>query len=233
MKKLIIATFALSLFAFSANAQIERNPKSGKEDRVRMQEGKKKGGMYSDLDLSETQKAEMQKISETYRTEMQSVRANNAISSDEKKDRIMKLRAEQKQKVEALLTPDQKVKLDKKREGMKEERMEKMEDKRDEKHEKMTKELNLSNDQGQKIKELHERYRNQMKAIKDNSSISQEERMAQVKSLKEKERIELKSILSAEQFEKYSEMRKDNRKDMQKKRGKGQQKSKGIQKRIS
>ena len=72
--------------------------------------------------------------------------------------------------------------------------------------------LNLTEDQQEKMKALHQSFSTQVKAIKDNQSLSEDQKKEQMKALSVKRREEMKAILTPEQQQKMLEQRKNMRK---------------------
>ena len=72
--------------------------------------------------------------------------------------------------------------------------------------------LNLTADQQEKMKALHQSFSTQVKAIKDNQSLSEDQKKEQMKALSVKRREEMKAILTPEQQQKMLEQRKNMRK---------------------
>jgi Spy/CpxP family protein refolding chaperone len=125
------------LLAFGSTAPVlraENNAASeGKKERA---EGKKehpKGNpgerMKKELGLTDAQAEQMKAIHEASREQLKAIKENEALSLEEKKTAAKKLHEATKAKVDALLSPEQKAKFDKMREGMKEHMKERRGDK--------------------------------------------------------------------------------------------------------
>ena len=70
----------------------------------------------------------------------------------------------------------------------------------------MTQQLNLTADQQQKIKPILENESTQMQALRGNSSLSQEDRMAKAQQIRQTSAAQIKPILNDDQQQKFSEM---------------------------
>ena len=70
----------------------------------------------------------------------------------------------------------------------------------------MTKQLSLTDDQQQKIKPILDSESTQMQALRGDSSLTQEERMAKMKQIRQASSEQIKPILTADQQQKYTEM---------------------------
>ncbi|RYZ20347.1 MAG: hypothetical protein EOO16_16965 [Chitinophagaceae bacterium] len=71
------------------------------------------------------------------------------------------------------------------------------------------KELNLSNDQKTKLKDIHTRERAEMEALRGNTSLSEDQRKAQRKQIHEKYVAERKALLTPEQQQKAAQFREE------------------------
>jgi Spy/CpxP family protein refolding chaperone len=196
MKRIFTLSVAALLFAGSAIAQDvkkdAKQAKAGKEAKKEGRHGKHdKGRVAKELNLTEDQKQQMKAI-----------------------------REEQKAKMQNVLTADQKAKMTELKEKRKAE-FKNREGNRDgrERMEGMKKELALSEAQGQKIKALNEEFKTKAQAIKNNASLTDQQRKEQFNSLNEERKTRMKAILTAEQLQK-----------LESRKGKGQFKSKRASK---
>lgn len=204
MKKILSATLLIAALALSATAQVQRHGKFGQGDRMgNMHKGEGMKKMAKDLNFSDAQKQQMQTIHKDSRTKLEALRAEKNITVGEMESRRKAILDEQKTKMDAVLTSDQKAKLEQRKADMDKKRQE-MQVKR---QGRMKKELNLSNEQAEKIKALNEKSRNEMKAIRENTSLTQEEKKAKAKAIKEATKAERLSILTTEQKTKLEQMR--------------------------
>ncbi len=89
----------------------------------------------------------------------------------------------------------------------------------------MKKDLNLSDDQSKRIKDIKNSYKGKMTALKTDNSLSKEQRKTQMSDLKKSEEADVKGVLTADQYTKFTEMKKQRRNDM--KAHKGEYKRKG------
>ncbi|WP_224999659.1 hypothetical protein [Cesiribacter sp. SM1] len=80
--------------------------------------------------------------------------------------------------------------------------------------------LNLTPAQVTQWETLNESSKQQIKALKENTSLSQEEKKAQMKTMRQARQTELQKILSEEQFAKLQEIRKEKAQERRAQRGK-------------
>lgn len=122
MKKTIVLVAALGLFSisstFAQNApakpeQKQENGRRGGGDRMKM---------YEDLNLSQEQKDKIKVVDDEQFAKMKALREDATVSDDDKRAKIGELRKVRQEKINAILTPEQKTKLDEKIKKMREQR---------------------------------------------------------------------------------------------------------------
>ncbi len=201
MKKIILSVFALSMFVAVKAQEIPER----KSERPPLMERKRHHGMpgmdMKQLNLTEEQKAKFKTQKEEFRKKMEELKKNDGITVKEWKSKAEALRKEHKAGMDKILTSDQKAQLEKmKVEGKaKREAMEK-------KHgETMKTRLGLSDEQSAKMDANRKEIGEKMKAIRENKSLSDEQKKEQMKELHKKQKENMKSILTEEQLKKIKE----------------------------
>ena len=76
----------------------------------------------------------------------------------------------------------------------------------DQRMQRMTQALELTGDQQEKIKPILESESTQMQALRDDTSLSQQDRMAKMKEIREHTASQINPILNPDQQKKYAEM---------------------------
>ena len=201
MKNIITGMLALAAFVFSANAQEAGKEKFKDHGRHHHQ----KHWMAKDLNLSAEQKDQMKAIHEATKNQLMELSKNENITVKEFKTRKEAIHKEQKEKINNLLTAEQKAQIAKNKEAQKE----KYVTMRAKRLEEMKSKLNLSDEQVAQIKTSHEAQRAKADAIRDNEQLSKEERMQQLSALRGENKNELKKILTEEQLLKLEQMKKE------------------------
>ena len=116
MKTPLIA-FVFSLVTVSASAQIERKPVAVKTDsaqtttndnKVDKQSRKER---FKELDLTREQKGKMKEIMQANKAAKEAIENNTQLSVQEKKKQMRELQKAQMQKIQAILTPEQREKF--------------------------------------------------------------------------------------------------------------------------
>ncbi len=196
MKKILSTALAITLFAVASQAQTADVNNAHKHMHG--------GAMMKDLNLSAEQKAKIKSIREAEKSEMQSMK--NGGNTDTDKEGRKALRQKYKTQFDAVLTDTQKAKwAEEKKEG----RTEGM-GKHD--HGSFGKELNLSSDQQSKLSSINSDFRTQMQAVKNNTTLSAEQKREQMKQAAKAHQASLQGLLTSEQLTQMQQEHK-NRKD--------------------
>ena len=213
MKKILTLSLAFSALVFTANAQEQRQIKKDGE-RTEGREGR--GGMMKDLNLTEVQKTQMKANREAFKTQMDQLKAQN-LPDAQFKTRMEALRADQRTKMEAMLTPEQKAKWAEQRkniEGKKDNEGKfegKNADKQSKHFDKMKEKLGLTDDQATKMKAQHEALQIRKEAIKNDKSLSKSAKKEKMMALRNEAKEQRKSILTPDQLKKMEEFKKDHK----------------------
>jgi Spy/CpxP family protein refolding chaperone len=203
MKRIIVSVLAIALTVTAVQAQ---EIPERKHDGVHRQEGHKKhhSNEMADLNLSEEQKTKFKALNQEQHKQIAELKKQDNITVKESRERMEELRKDHLAKVQALLTPEQKAKLEKK----KEERKTKMGEMGKARGERMKKELNLTDEQSAKLDAGRKQISEKMQSIRDDKSLTEEQVKEKSKELRKEQMKSMKSILTEEQFNKMKESRK-------------------------
>jgi len=204
MKKMIVSMMIAGAFIMSASAQEARPMKHNNQHNNQHNGKHHKGMMMKELNLSTDQKAQLKSSHESYKQQLGELNKNEAITVKESRDRKDALRKWQKEKMMAILTPAQKIKL----EQIKNNRQARHEAMAAKRLDKMKAKLNLSDEQVAKISTAKQAEHEQFKAITQNDNLSRLQKKDQVMALREQNKNNFKSILTPEQISKMEEMKK-------------------------
>lgn len=115
--KYTVILFSFLLFSVFASAQIERKPAITKADSAsttsssgKMNKQSKKDRI-KDLDLTKEQKMKMREIKQSGKATKESIENNTSLSEEDKKEQLRALQIEQAQKIQEILTDEQKAKF--------------------------------------------------------------------------------------------------------------------------
>lgn len=200
MKRILSTALAIVLFMGASQAQITEKGKDRNHG--------KQGEMMKELNLSAEQKAKLKTIHEAEKKEMKALKADGKTEADKAAGK--EIHEKYKIQLESVLTEEQKSKFKDARKEGKGEKFSKGD--RKEKGRGFEQELNLSTSQKTKVASLNTEFKTKMDAVRDNSSLSKDEKKAQAKSIAEAHRTNLKAILTPEQADKMKSLHKGQHK---------------------
>jgi len=91
--------------------QGQMGPPPGGGPRGRMMDpGVRADMLKKNLNLTDDQTAQVKTIFEDSRTKMEALRSNSSLSQDDRRSQMMSIRKSENEKINAVLTPDQKTK---------------------------------------------------------------------------------------------------------------------------
>lgn len=198
MKKVLIPLIALLGLTVSVNAQ----DKMGKKGQHHHKH--EKGMMAKQLNFTDAQKARAKSINEDSRKKMQELNKNENITVKEQRDRKAAIMKERKAKMDGLLTAEQKTKLAQ----LKADHKAKREAGYAKHLDKMKTNLNLTDDQVAKLKSQRTVNHAKAEQIKNNESLSREQKKQQMMALKTEAKAQQDKIFTSDQLKKKEEMKK-------------------------
>jgi len=198
MKKVLIPLIALLALTISVNAQDKMGKKGHHHHKHQ------KGMMAKQLNFSEAQKQQVKAIHEDSRKKMQELNKLENITVKEQRDRKASILKERKAKMDGLLTAEQKTKLAQ----LKTEQRAKHEERYANHLNKMKTNLNLSDEQVSKLKDQRASMQAKAQRIKNNESLSREQKKEQMMALKTEAKAQQDKIVTTDQLKKKEEMKK-------------------------
>ena len=197
---------ALSAITFSVNAQ-DNTGNTKERQHEGMDHGKWEHGqrgnqmMFKNLDLTESQKQQAQSINSDFENRMKELKKNDNMTVKDFNSQREALMQERKTKFEALLTPEQKAKMQDANKGMRG-----RPDMNDANRvEKMKTDLGLSNDQVSKLQSQQDAFKAKADAIRNNSALSDDQKREQFMNLRKEQHDNMKNILTADQLKKMED----------------------------
>jgi Spy/CpxP family protein refolding chaperone len=204
MKKAFIGLAFAALIATTSFAQDQSN---GLAERPK---GHHRGHMMNmeQLNLTDQQKTEMKAINEDFKQQMSDLKkSEDKITVTEWKGKMATIRKEHHEKVQKVLTDEQKNSLKK----MRKEHGRKFRQDKHNKFERMKKELNLTDEQTAAVEKNMIESTKKMKAVYDDKSLTEDQKKEKYKTLHNEQQEGLKSILTPEQWKKMEELKKHHR----------------------
>jgi Spy/CpxP family protein refolding chaperone len=223
MKKIIVSALIAVMVAGGVQAQDQQPRREGP------QKGQRARGAMKQLNLSEQQKADMKSINEDFRKQLGELRKNEDITVKEWKSRMESIRKDHQSKFNSILTDEQKTSIEKmktdRKEGM-HKRGNRFQQGRKSFHynrsgpgrmngEKMKAELGLTADQSAALQKNRADNMAKMKALREDKSLSPEQKKAEIKKFHEQQKESLKSILTPEQLQKLQQHKSHRQKPVQ------------------
>lgn len=209
MKKFLIALSAFTIVTISVNAQTKRNSTEDVNISHHGKMGQKKhrhekGMMIKQLNLSTTQKQQAKTLRDDYKAQYKQLEENkNGMSQQDYQSKKDQLRKDQKSKFESILSTDQKSKMA----DLKKDQMAKREGMETKGMDRMKSNLNLTDDQASKLQNQRENFKTQAKAIRENTSLNEEQKKQNLMDLRKRSQEDEKTVLSTEQLQKKEEMK--------------------------
>jgi len=202
MKKILSGFLALVLTASAAQAQdttFKKHGKHGKEHKMHAMKG---------LDLSEEQKTKMKALNADFKKQHEELKKQEStLTVTQMKERRKELAQQHRTQVQSILTAEQKAKMEQaKKEGKGRGKYKGGKARREEAH-RVHDELNLSAEQQAKMKDLREDFRSKAEAIRKNKSLNKEAQKKALKELHEKNKEQMKMVLTKEQLDKIEAQR--------------------------
>lgn len=205
MKTRIISLIVVAILALgiAATAQVAKsharpNAKAG----TKTESFGKCRKMAEELGLTTEQKQKIAEIVKGYFAEIKPI-LQSSITPQEKKAQIEPIRTNAVNSIMAVLTPDQQAKA--KEMGLPEKMLRPMKN-RAAGIERALSQLNLTEQQKTSIKSIFETSREKAKAIKEDTSLTQEQKKTQFMELKQATHEQVMSVLTPEQQQKLQDM---------------------------
>ena len=214
-----------AVIAFSAVAQNEKmENKRGGVDRRGPQNVRRQGtiGALQSVNLSDAQKQQLKQLNDNFKQQMQELNKNENITVKEQRERREALTKQHQANVQAILTAEQRKEMEEKKEDWKDKKDKGDKDWKDKKdkghkgemdhpggHDRgdNLRQLNLTDDQGVKIKAVNDEFKTKVQAIQKNSALTNEQKKAQRETAQQQHTAAIKSILTTEQKQKLEALK--------------------------
>ena len=191
MKKLLIAATAILCIAGSLQAQTEKQ-----DTQLNHRRGLHAKKAMPHVNLTDEQKKQAKELNAGYEKQLSELRNNNSMSLGDYKSKTAALKKEQHEKMQALLTPEQKAQVTTQRK----ETARKMGETRAKNVDQMKTKLGLSDEQTSKIKTAQAGLQDKIKTIRQDQNLSDSQKKEQVRAAMKQQKDEMQSILTPEQL---------------------------------
>jgi len=196
----------MALAAFVVTGAFAQDQSNSLADRPKAHHPR--GDVMQQLNLTDEQKSEMKTINDDFKQQMTDLKkSEDKITVTEWKSKMATIRKDHHEKVNKVLTDDQKATLKK----MMHEHKGYGRHHGARRLEQMKKDLNLTDDQVNALKKNHEDMAQKLKAIRDDKSLTEDQKKAEVKKFKQDQHESLKSILTPEQLQKFDQQKQQHK----------------------
>ena len=180
-----------------------QEPRDREHRNHQMMKRHHRGETFKNLNLTQDQKVQFQSLNEEHRKQMAELRKNDNITVKEWNSKKDALQKDHREKIQTLLTPEQRTQLEKE----KLERKAKMEERSKVRMDKLKTDLGLSDGQLVKLKSERAAAQGKIKVIREDKSLDDQAKKEQVRELMQKQKESMRSILTEEQLKKLDEQR--------------------------
>lgn len=111
MKKILAIVLSFSFFALNANAQVTRYVNPSQKVQRDSTHKKRDGKMMKDLNLSQSQQSQMKEFHQNMKQQRDALKNDASLTPEQKKAKMNELHNVQKEKMNSILTPEQKQKM--------------------------------------------------------------------------------------------------------------------------
>lgn len=218
-----LSVFTVITVAVNAQEKSDSTHASGRQYSIHMHHKNSEYGMHKyrhhdmmmkQLNLTDAQKQQIKSINSEYKNQVNDLEKNETITLKDYRVKKANLEKERKAKFQAILTSDQKNKIAQ----AKKERSEKREMMAQKRIEKMKTDLNLTDAQVSKIQEQRNSSIAKAKTIREDSTLTNEQKKEQLMNLVKSSKESMNNILTADQLKKKEDMRNSRINDMKNKR---------------
>jgi Spy/CpxP family protein refolding chaperone len=221
MKKTMVILAALTFgcaVAFAApapdsNSPAHRNrgPAAQRPDGGFLQELSEK------LNLTDAQKAAIKPILATEANEIKAVHQDGSLSNEQKQAKVKEIRDNGREKINALLTPEQQKKFAE----MKGEAGSRMREAFHDRLAMIAEKLNLTDEQKAAIKPILVTEVNDITAVMQDNSLSKEQRQTKIAGIREASDKKINTLLTPEQQAKWAQLKENAKQERNKKNAPG------------
>lgn len=185
------------------SAQTQSDPANPPADRVQNRAGgpgRRGGADRPKLNLTDEQKAKLKSLHEGVRQQIEALRNDSTLSADDKRAKIRSLRESTRQQFQAVLTPEQQQQL---RTG----RGQRFARRGSGSGRGPHADLGLTAEQRTQLQTIHQGTRQQVSAIRNDSSLNSEQKEAKLKSLFQDSQKQVSTVLTPEQQQRLQQRR--------------------------
>ena len=204
--RLITAFAILTAALIIGQAPLAGQDQGQRQRRRSPQAGRQTQRLADELGLTEEQREQLRQIGRAQSEAVRAIRQDDSLSNEEKRAKVRELNQARQDKNRGILTPNQQEKFDELRQRRRD-RVGERRPRHQERGQGLGQALDPSEEQREQLGQLRSQQREQLRAPRDDDSLSPEEKRAKAGELRQARRARTQEILTPEQREKLSKLR--------------------------
>ena len=172
------------------------------------------GRLAQKLNLTDDQKSRIQGFLEEQRTQRQALRNDAALSREQKQEKMREIQQQTRDNIRSVLSVEQQMKIEDLRKQAQDRRQERANRVLD----RLAERLALTDSQKETIRSYRQAEAEQLQALRDNSSLTPEQKREQFQTIRQHTQEQVRSVLTPDQQQKLDDMRQQARESFQNRR---------------
>ena len=160
-----------------------------------------------ELNITEAQRTQIRGFLDNAQTQLRALRDNTSLTPGQRLDRSIEIREQVRNQIQSILTTEQKLRAEELRKQAQERMAQRQERMQQQMLGQLVKRLDLTDAQHATIKSYMEDQRTQLRTLRDNTSLTREQRREQVRAIHEQTQSKINSALTADQQTRLNELR--------------------------
>lgn len=174
--------------------------------------------MAEELNLTEEQKTALRGFLEDSRTQMQALRNDTTLTREQRQERMREIAQRTQDNFRSILSVEQHMKADELRQRAEERVTARRQQTSDRAFDGLVKRLDLSEAQQTTIQSYREEERAQLQALRDDTTLTREQRLEQARTIRQQTQEKIRSTLTADQQTRLDQLRQQGRDRIQDRR---------------
>ncbi|MBI3934072.1 MAG: Spy/CpxP family protein refolding chaperone [Acidobacteria bacterium] len=159
------------------------------------------------LDLTDSQKTQIESILKEARTQMRALRSNMNITKQQELDQMRQIQQQTQSSIRAVLTPEQQAKADQLREQAQDRIAAQQEKMQQQLLTRLTKQLNLTASQQSTIQSYLNDQKTQLQSLRNDTALTPSQKLEQMQAIRQQTQEKIKSTLTADQQTQLDQLR--------------------------
>ena len=177
--------------------------------------------LAQELNLTEDQQTRIRAFLDDARTQAQALRNDTALTRGQRIDRMDEIRNRTQDNIRSIFTVEQQMKADELRKQAQERMAARQQQMADRAFNGLVQRLNLTESQQTTGKSYLEDQRTQLQALRDNTTLTREQRMEQARAIRQQTQDKIRSTLTTDQQQQLDQLRQERQDRFQNPRNRG------------